>query len=362
MGKVRAKRVAIMCAMPILVIWIAFVTVSAATFLGQDEAGFNAHFLVGSRENQELLRDLFAHLDAPSNTAEENFAVAREISNNLFREGAYGRLINFLGERVVWFPDDPFNSHHLLMIAYAHMRQGSLPIAARYFDLIVKNFPDLEMNGVSIHLTCFLQLIELNDNPEQQVWYYHELLSRFPHDIDQGVIWFRLARAYERVGNWAGSMRAYSNFLAHGSPAIPGFPDAGRHARWQLNFNNSPRNWTFASLPALTAAVRHALATNNGAQLRDMQAGANFFTRSWGQDDIVSSQPFNIQHFMWGTRIRYADGFHERSNESEVFLRTWGWPQAVTVWYFHFRKIHFPSDPAVHGRWEWAGIYYGESF
>ena len=357
--KIKTKRA--MIVIPILVILAAFATVSAATFQGSDAADISAHFLAGSRENKEQLRALFAFLDAPENSPETNFAIAREIAHNYFRNGEYGRLIHFLGGRTVMFPDDPFNSYYLLMIAYAHMRRGSTPIAARYFNLIVKNHPDLEVNGTSIHLTCLLQLIEMNDNPELQMWYYHELLSRFPDDIDRGIIWFRLAQIYESLGLWNDSIRAYATFLTQANRVVPGFPNAEAHARRIVAFSNSPRNWTFATLPELTAAVRGALETNNGARLRGMQAGVNFFTRSWGQGDIQSSQPFNIQNFLWGVRIRVADRFHERSNESEVFLRTWGWQQAVPVWYFHFRQIHFPADPAVHGRWEWAGIYYGES-
>jgi len=43
-------------------------------------------------------------------------------------------------------------------------------------------------------------------------------------------------------------------------------------------------------------------------------------------------------------------------------LRTWGWHQYLSTWYLYFRKIYFPADPEIHGRWEWAGIYYGEKF
>jgi len=50
------------------------------------------------------------------------------------------------------------------------------------------------------------------------------------------------------------------------------------------------------------------------------------------------------------------------SNSDEVFLRTWGWPVVVPVWHLYFRRVHFPADPAVHGRWEWVGVYYGDIF
>ena len=362
MGKLKTRRVAF--ALPVLAVCVAVATVSAAAFRDREAADAGAGFLVGSRENRERLASLFALLDAPGIPPEENFAVTREISNNLFREGEYGRLIRFLGARTLAFPEDRFNAHHLLMIAYAYTRQGSVPIAARYFDLIVKNFPDLTINGTSVHLTSLLRLIDLESDPGRLSWYYRELISRFADYVDLGVVWFRLAQAYERMGEWAEAMRAYVNFLTLGAPDVPGFPAAAAFARRQVALNNSSRNWwTFATLPALGAAVRHALDTNNAASLRSMQTGVDFFTRSWsGHEDIESRIPFNIMHFMWGTRIRHADRFHERSGADEAFLRTWGWPQVIPVWYFHFRRIHFPADPNIHGRWEWVGVYYGESF
>jgi hypothetical protein len=64
---------------------------------------------------------------------------------------------------------------------------------------------------------------------------------------------------------------------------------------------------------------------------------------------------------MRGNRIRYADRLDASSNSTEAFLKTWGWSQ-ISTWYLYFRKIYFPSDPEIHGRWEWAGVYYGEKF
>ena len=63
---------------------------------------------------------------------------------------------------------------------------------------------------------------------------------------------------------------------------------------------------------------------------------------------------------MTGTRIRYEDKLDPDSNTQDAWLRTWGWSQNVSVWYFHFRKIYFPAQADIHGRWEWAGVYYGE--
>jgi hypothetical protein len=71
---------------------------------------------------------------------------------------------------------------------------------------------------------------------------------------------------------------------------------------------------------------------------------------------------FNLSDFMRGNRIRYETELDAGSNANEAYLRTWGWSQYISVWYFYFRKINFPLDPEIHGRWEWAGVYYGEKF
>lgn len=359
MGRI-GKRVLLVA--PVIVVCAALAAFFAVKPKGNEADGINSYFLAGSGEKQENIRLLFSLLDREEDGTDANFAVVREISGAFFREGEYSRLINFLAERIVRFPDDPFNTYHLLMIAYANIRNGSDAIAARYFEMIVKNYPDLEVNGESAHLLSLLWLIDFEKNPERLARYYNELLSRFPDGIKKGEILFRLASVYERTGNWDGAMQAYSEFLRQDKMTVPGFPEAESTARQKVNFNNSARNWTFESLPALTAAVRSAIENGSPYTLRGIQAGVNFFTRSWGQDNIISRNPINIAEFMRGARIRYADSFHERSGENEAFLRTWGWPMTVSVWYLYFRKVDFPADPAVHGNWEWAGIYFGEVF
>ena len=324
------------------------------------------YYITGSRETREQLRDLFTLLAKEQNSAETTFAVVREIANSLAREKEYGRLIHFLGGRTIDFPDDPYNSYYLLMIAYAYMQQNSLPVAALYFDEIVKNYPDLTINGESIHLACLNQLIELSKNPEQRVWYYQELISRFPDKIDLGVAWFMLAQTYERTGDWSHAMQAYESFLPYSGTIIPGFPDADSYARQQVDFNNSRKDWTYESLPALLAAVQAAMDSGSVYPLRRCQAKVNFFARSWerGEGDNSSMADFNLSDFIRGSRIRYASTIDAASNSSEAYLRTWGWGgiQYVPVWYLYFRKIYFPSDPEIHGRWEWAGVYFGERF
>jgi tetratricopeptide (TPR) repeat protein len=322
------------------------------------------YYLTGSRETREDFRDLFTLLAQENNSPESTFAAVREIANSFARVKEYGKLIHFLSGRTINFPDDPYKSYYLLMIAYAYTQLDALPVAALYFDLIVKNYPDLTVNGESIHFACLNQLINLSELPVQRVWYYQELISRFPDKIDLGTAWFMLAQTYEHIGDWTNAIQAYTSYLPYAGAMIPGFADAENYARQQVDFNKSNKDWTFESLPALLTAVTTALDTGDSRQLGRYQAKVNFFARSWGQGDLDNANLsiFSLSYFMQGNRIRYADKLDDSSNSTEAFLRTWGWHQYLSTWYLYFRKIYFPADPEIHGRWEWAGIYYGEKF
>ena len=341
---------------------ISSVFVSCGT--GRDSFGIDSYYITGSRENKEKTRELLNLLRMEESGSEGEFAVIREIAAGFARLGDYERLIHFLSDRTIKNPADPYNSYYYLMIAYAFIQQNSEPIAALYFDMIVKNYPDLSINNESIHLVCLKHLINLVDDAERQVWYYNELITRFSEKIDLGTSYFMLGQACERVGDWNGAISVYASYLPFAGTIIPGFPDADQYARHQVDFGRSPKDWTFESLPALRRAVEEALDENNPWRLMGYQAKVNFFARSWEQmeTDSIRMTAFNLAQFMYGNRIRYSPSLDESSTATEAFLRTTGWSVSLNTWYLYFRKINFPQAPEVHGRWEWAGIYYGEKF
>ncbi|MDR3130990.1 MAG: tetratricopeptide repeat protein [Treponema sp.] len=328
---------------------------------------FNAsdpYYIMGEKRQREVLRDLFSLLEAGGESEGTRFPIVQEIAFEYAREKEYGRLVNFLNSWIHERPDDPYAAYYYLLIAFAYIQQEAYPVATIYFDMIVKNHPDLTIQGESIHFIALNRLIALASGPEQMVWYYETLISRFPGKTDLGAAYFMLGRSYEQTGNWNGAIQSYTKFLPYYGTVIPGFPNAYTYAKQLVDFNNSPKDWTFESLEALLEAISSALDTGNSFRLIQCRAKVNFFARSWEQEDEDNAgmAEFNLSDFMRGNRIRHTAALDSASNANEAFLRTWGWSQYISVWYFYFRKINFPLNPEIHGRWEWAGIYYGEKF
>jgi len=332
------------------------------------EARIDPYYLCGTKEDQETLKNYFSLLAAEAESSPEQFAVIREIANAYLKQKEYSKLINFLGARVHQNPDDPYNTYYLFMIGFGYQQMEAYPAAALYFDMIVKNYPDLTVQDKSVHLACLNQLITLVDNPQQKVWYYEELISRFLDQIDPGPAFFMLAQAYEGIGEWNSAINAYTQYLSYGDDSnVAGFPNADSYAKRLVDFNNSAKDWTFDSLNSLVTAVKAAMDAGSSNRLWQYHAKVNFFTRTWEQEDTsdmggTGNNVFDLSDFMRGNRIHYADTLDVSSNANEAYLRTWGWSQYISTWYLYFRKIYFPPDPEIHGRWEWAGIYYGEKF
>ena len=331
---------------------------------GKNSVKIDPYYITGTRENQETLQSLFELLAKETPGGEGHFTVVREIANNYVRQKQYPKLITFLSHWVNSDPRDPYNTYYLFLIAIAYMEEEAFPAAALYLNLIIKNYPDLTVLGESIHLACLNHLITLVDDPEQRVWYYEELISRFSDQIDLGASYFLLGQAYEQIGEWNSAIRAYTQYLPYVGSNVPGFPDADTYAKQLVDFNNSPKNWSFDSLNSLVSAIKNALDAGSSSRLEQYRAKVNFFARSWEQEatDDAGMAEFYLSDFMRASRIYYASGLDTGSNANEAYLRTWGWSQYISTWYLYFRKIYFPSDPEIHGRWEWAGVYYGEKF
>ncbi|MBN2875115.1 MAG: tetratricopeptide repeat protein [Spirochaetales bacterium] len=320
------------------------------------------YFIEVPGADSRQLSDLFTLLDSGTLGVEERYAVIQKISTSLANAEDYPRLVDFLSGVVADDPEGPYNARYLLSIAWAYARQGADEVAALYYDRIVKNYPDLSVGGESIHVACLRRLIRLVDDPARRIEFRRELISRFPDTVDMGTELFLLGNDYESLGDWDAALDAYRRFLPAFANDVPGHPDALQYARLFIDLATIRKDWTYETLDELLNAISVAMATGNHRAISRIRAKVGFFAMDWYQDkdDGNSQVLFDFAAFMSGSRIQRAPSLDPSSNSREAFLRTWGWTERISVWYLYFRKVDFPADPEVHGRWEWAGIYFGE--
>jgi outer membrane protein assembly factor BamD (BamD/ComL family) len=306
-------------------------------------------------------------LDNTNLNPEGRYAVINSMANNLIAEKNYNQLILFLSDWVERHPKDTYNTYWLFMTAYVYMQQGADPMAAYYFDRILQDYPDIMVKNQSVHFLCLQHLIRISTRPSDRIKYFNELISRFPSSVNITELYIRLALEYEKEGEWDQALKACSLFIEQPDAAtiqIAGVPDAYANAKQLVDFNNSPKDWTFESLDALETAVKNAISAYDWHSLDKYKSKVNFFVMNWNQTGTDSSgeEEFSMRNFMLGNSIHFNPELDDTSNPNEAYLKTWGWSQYISVWYLYFRKVNFPVDPEIHGRWEWAGIYFGEKF
>ena len=251
------------------------------------------------------------------------------------------------------------------MTAYAYLENDAEPVAEYYFERIINNYNDLMVQGKSIHFVCLQHLIQISESPANRITYFNQLISRFPNNVSTTELFYRLALEYEKEGEWKQAIRSFTQYLDQDDAAtlqITGYPNAYLSTKQLIDFSNSSKDWTFESLDALVAAVKKGISSYNYRALDKYKSKVNFFAMSWRQveTDVNAQESFSMRSFMRGNRIRYSAELDPSSSPTEAYLRTTGWSNYVNVWYLYFRKVNFPADPEIHGRWEWAGIYYGE--
>ncbi len=322
-------------------------------------------FSCGASKNSYVMTQLQALLKDESLSAQSRYAVINRIANSLYTSNNSSEMTLFLTDWVEKHPEDIYNAYWLLLVASNYLENGAEPVAGYYFDRILKNYPDLLVQGKSVHFICLQNLIKISKNSANRISYFNQLVSRFPSLVSITEMYVRLAMEYEKEGEYNQALKAYSMFLNQPDAStiqIAGIQDAYSTAKKMVNFSNSSKDWTFDSLASLEDSVKKAIKQYDWRSLDKYRSKVNFFAMSWksNETDANALENFSMRGFMVGQRIRYNEKLDETSNPNEAYLRSTGWSPYMPVWYLYFRKVNFPVDPEIHGRWEWAGIYYGE--
>ncbi len=320
-------------------------------------------FFGGFQDVSDRLQHLVVLLEKTKD-AEVSFSIKREIAKELKISLQPKRLVVFLSHIVEEESEGQYSNYFLLMLANEYMQKKMPELAAYYFERIASSKYDLIVDGKSIKLTALNSLIKITEEPNRLISYYSVLLKDFSDKINVAYTFFMLARSYEKVGEWKVAIQTYEKFLSlkDFDVVVQGIPDSFAYAKKIVDYSSSSKNWTVDSLSELIEIIQYALKGQNYALLERYRSKVNFFAMSWKEEgsDRYSKADYTIYNLMYGGNIQVATSVDPSSTPYEVYLRTYGWSHYAKTWYFYLKKINFPADPSIHGRWEWAGIYYGE--
>lgn len=312
------------------------------------------------KEEQKMLLSVLPE----TKNAEAEFAIKNKIAQNLKLKDKKKSLMVFLSSLIENNKYDEYKGYWLLMLANEYLEQGMKEPASYYFERIIKLEKDVEIAGKSIQYLSLKNLINITQDSKRLVEYYSMLIANFYDKIDPAYSYFMLAQNYEKLGEWHLAIQTYSKFVGLGrfDLVIPGIPDNYGYARKILDYNASTKSWTMENLDELVSIIQNGIRRSDYATLERYRSKVNFFSMAWKQElsDIYGAPNFALKDFMRGGHIKIESKLDPSSTAYEAYLRTSGWSQYSSVWYLYFRKINFPADPEIHGRWEWAGIYYGE--
>ena len=317
-------------------------------------------YRTGNPQYDRQISELLALLEQETGGAERRFMIVQEVSKVLRAAGAPRRQLLFLTTYVETHPMDLYNAFYLMAVAEGYREMDSAPLAAHYYERTL-NYPDALVRGRSIHLAALTELIALERDPQRLVELYKQLIGRFHDAVDPGRSHFFLARSYEALGEWEQAVQAYRVYLQHATTDIPGFPNVHREVLDKVNFHFSDKSWVMRDLDSLVAEIKRAISSRDRRALRRLRSQSGFFTMSWEQQvaDESAARVFDLSAFPL-SRVRFDAALDPDSNAGEAFLRTTGWSHRVRTWYLYFRRIDFKADPEIDGRWEWAGIFFGE--
>ncbi len=321
----------------------------------------NSYFLSGEGKSRPVLSRMFAGLDSPSSKPVRRYIYMQEIVKVMRKTGKRRRLNLLLTDYVGRHPKDPYDAYYLYVVAENYVHMHAYPFADLYFSRVISGYPDLSLDGTSIDRKSLSQLVKYTNDPYRRITYYKELLSRFSKKIPTAPAYYHLAKSYQKVGEWSNEIQAYQNFLHQSNDTVPGVPNARKNATYLVDLYNYPnKDWAFSKLSDLVKAIRYAIDIRSVRLLSHYWAKVGFFARSW-ESSSQEADPLFLQDFavFMTPSVYVAPHLDIDSNSKEAYLKTGGWSYRIPTWYFYFRKINFPEDPNLQGKWVWAGIFFG---
>lgn len=334
----------------------------ALLFIGcQKSLGSLNLYLTGNPEADQQLKILFKTIEK-TQSSEGRFILINRISQILRPEDRI-LLDLFLQHMILSHPHDLFNAYYILQRAQNCEDLKNLGVAKIHYMRLLKEYPDLSLEGQVLSERAITRALSLTHDPDTLIELYNMSLQRGLEPISRTEIYYQLAKNYERKKEWQKALVAYENFLSSPYVLIHDDPVAYSSAVKKVKLSKTQRvHWAFDDLDYLVNQIKYAIRTRDSRLIQHWQSQAAFFANSWTQEELEAESSFQsgIGSILLRQPIRYRDTLDPISNEKEAYLETWNWQYQVGKWYFYFTKIDYPANPEVNGKWEWAGIYFGD--
>lgn len=313
-----------------------------------------------SMSQDDNAKELLAIALASDSDPATRYAALEPVIAHARTAGEADWLGALLGNVLESHPGDPYGAYYLMAMAEGARDSGSEKLALDYLRRLLKNYPDLEIREQSLHLLAMGEIATKTSDPREAIFMRMEMQRSYSDRIDPGRNLYALAGEYKRIGDWESMYQAYDSFLDYPDTVISGVPGARSKVISDLAFHKSNKSWTMDSLDDLVDTVKYAIRTQDARLLTSYQA-ENFFLMNWTQEtsDSFTHIPMTLGSFLKSS-IRYRGELEEFSNDREAYLWTAGWSWKIPTWYLYFRRIEYPANPEIDGRWEWSGIYFGE--
>lgn len=320
-----------------------------------------SHYYCGSSAIRHQLRILFDTLEKEK-SPESRFIINLEIARILNSLKENSRLNAYLMDQINWNPEDPFNGYYLNLIANDFKERKMYKMTETYYKRIIRNHPPIQTNEHSIEEIALEGLTRLCEDPKDKIHYGKLLLEKYADKVETAQIHYIMAKSYEQIGMWQEFIESYKNFVEAPFSNMQGEDNLRTEAKTIIRYYEYPnKDWCYTNLQDLLNSVRVAIQNRDNFNIRKNIAKVNFFAVSWSQNYDEADRNFlaSLGTFM-RKRITFEAKIEKNPNGQEAYWQTNNWSHRISTWYLYFRKIDFPADPSVHGKWEWAGIYFGD--
>lgn len=274
--------------------------------------------------------------------------------------------IQLLKKHIADYPTDSYNSKYLSLIATLYL-DINIPLqAGYYFNKAISTSSNNTTPYIDFHILQSLAEIELDTR--KKISYLEMLLTLYPQKTNLIHTHYTLGTLYDTLLDWDNAYTHYQKMLSATnltqSSQINTIDVEKIYFRMARKKNNSPyskKNRTWHTLEESRKVILNGLYSKSENYLKSLQA-PGFFTAQWEESPISLNahiDSFDMVPIIKRSNLRVSPTF-QYLNEHEVLWPTYGWERLGT-WYMVIRKIQQPDIITDNGKWEWAGIYFGET-